>query len=75
MEVIWVTILSEVTNEDKNNKLEDNPDAEVQVIVGSFNVDPRLEFELTREQELDPETAGPLRLSSRRRFLVLVEFR
>jgi len=60
MEVVWVTILSKVANEDKNSKLEEHPEAEVAVVVESFNVMPEMEIELTREQELDPNLAGKL---------------
>ena len=60
MEVVWVTILSKVANEDKNAKLKENPDAEVATIVEPFGVEPGLEIELTREKELDPAMAGTL---------------
>ena len=60
MEVVWVTILSKVANEDKNAKLEQNPEAEVLSVVEPFGVEPGLEIELTREKELDPETSGQL---------------
>ena len=60
MEVVWVTILSKVANEDKNAKLEEHPEAEVLVVVEPFNVEPGLEIELTRQTELNPETSGEL---------------
>ena len=60
MEVVWVTILSKVANEDKMHKLEDNPEAEVVTVVEAHNVDPSLEIELTRQEELDPEMTGSL---------------
>lgn len=57
MEVVWVTILSKVANEDKNQKLEeaaasDEGAIEVITVLESHNVDPSLEIELTREEEL-----------------------
>jgi hypothetical protein len=55
MEVVWVTILSKVANEDKNAKLEENPETEVLTVVEPFNVDPSLEIELTRQAELKGE--------------------
>ena len=60
MEVVWVTILSKVANEDKNSKLKDHPEAEFAVVVEAHNVDPSLEIELTREEELDPDMARKL---------------
>lgn len=52
MEVVWVTILSKVANEDKNAKLKEDPEAEVLNVVESYNVQPELEIELTRQEEL-----------------------
>jgi len=52
MEVIWVTILSKVANEDKNAKIQANEDLEVVEVDKSFAVDPSLEIELTRKAEL-----------------------
>lgn len=52
MEVIWVTILSKVANEDKISKLEQDPTAEVVDIAEPYNVLPDLEIELTRKDEL-----------------------
>lgn len=54
MEVIWVTILSKVANEDKNAMLDESDDApQLTQSVGDFvpEVDPSLEIELTREVE------------------------
>lgn len=56
MEIVWVTILSKVANDDKESRLEERgleEDAEVLEMVESFGVDPTLEIELTREFELD----------------------
>ena len=47
MEVVWVTILSRVANQDEKDG------EETAVISESFGVDPTLEIELTREFELD----------------------
>lgn len=68
MEVVWVTILSKVANEDKNAKLEEaetvalvsgeEPTTEVITVLESHNVTPDLEIELTREEEL--KTDQPL---------------
>jgi len=53
MEIVWVTILSKVANDDKEAKLAENPEAEVLEVVEAFGTDPTLEIELTREFELD----------------------
>jgi Mpv17 / PMP22 family len=67
MEVVWVTILSKVANEDKIAKLEEAEVAaadgegsslEVVTVLESHNVTPDLEIELTREEEL--KTDKPL---------------
>jgi len=60
MEVVWVTILSKVANEDKNAKLKEDPDAEVLSVVESHNVRPEVEIELTRQEELGPKFGGQL---------------
>lgn len=55
MEVVWVTILSKVANEDKNAKLkqaEENAAVETLDVVESFGTRPDLEIELTREVEM-----------------------
>ena len=57
MEVVWVTILSKVANEDKNKKLAEEESAaatvtELVTVVESHNVEPGLEIELTRQEEL-----------------------
>ena len=56
MEIVWVTILSKVANDDKEARLAERgleEDAEVLEVVEPFGVDPTLEIELTREFELD----------------------
>lgn len=60
MEVVWVTILSKVANEDKNQKLSNEAadNVEVSAVAESHNVQPDLEIELTREEEL--KTGQPL---------------
>lgn len=60
MEVIWVTILSKVANEDKNARLKENAEAEVLTVVEARNVQPDLEIEFTREQELGPTLGDQL---------------
>lgn len=60
MEVVWVTILSKVANEDKNAKLKANPEITELPVVESHNVDPSLEIELTRTEELDESKVGNL---------------
>jgi len=57
MEVVWVTILSKVANEDKNAKLAEDPTAEMVCVTESHGVDPSLEIELTREEEMPAEVA------------------
>ena len=51
MEMVWVTILSKVANEDKNEQLKENPNAEFVQVDEEFFVDPALGVELTRELE------------------------
>ena len=58
MEIVWVTILSKVANDDKESKLAENPEAETLDVVEAFGVDPTLEIELTREAELAPVCDG-----------------
>ena len=67
MEVVWVTILSKVANEDKNQKLAEaemdeanggSKTTEVITVLESHNVQPDLEIELTRMEEL--KTDAPL---------------
>lgn len=53
MEVVWVTILSKVANEDKNAKREADEAVETLDIVEPFGTMPELEIELTREAELN----------------------
>merc|ERR1711865_1189045 len=53
MEIVWVTILSKVANDDKESRLEERGLEEDAEVVESFGVDPTLEIELTREFELD----------------------
>lgn len=56
MEIVWVTILSKVANDDKDARVEDadGDDAgSVVKIVEAFGTDPSLEVELTREFEQD----------------------
>jgi hypothetical protein len=60
MEVIWVTILSKVANEDKNARLEGDSNVEVLAVFESHSVTPDLEIELTREEELGPKLGGEL---------------
>lgn len=69
MEVIWVTILSKVANEDKNAKLKEDSGAEVLAVVQSHNVQPDLEIELTREEELGPELGNELAFELPKRVL------
>jgi len=53
MEVVWVTILSKVANEDKVAQLEANPALQAKDVSDEIpEVDPALEIELTREAEL-----------------------
>jgi len=54
MEVVWVTILSKVANEDKNQRLEETHDLNsVKDVDEDFGVSPPLEIELSREKEMD----------------------
>ena len=54
MEMVWVTILSKVANEDKNAQLEQDPTLKFEEIpeeeLDNY-VNPPLEIELTREKE------------------------
>ena len=53
MEVVWVTILSKVANEDKKSLLEENPQIHIKDVSDDIpEVGPALEIELTREAEL-----------------------
>ena len=53
MEVVWVTILSKVANEDKVARMKENPELHAQDVSKSIpEVDPSLEIELAREAEL-----------------------
>ncbi len=69
MEVIWVTILSKVANEDKNIKLKQDPDAEVLAIIESYGVQPDLEIEMTREEELGSSLGEQLAFELPRKVL------
>jgi protein Mpv17 len=54
MEMVWVTILSKVANEDKNAQLESDPSLEFETVPpedSQHYVIPELEIELTREEE------------------------
>jgi len=57
MEIVWVTILSKVANDDKDAKIEAAGDADdggsVLKVIEAFGTDPALEVELTREFESD----------------------
>ena len=53
MEVVWVTILSKVANEDKIAAMKEDESLEVAAVETDFGVDPSLEIELSREQEMD----------------------
>jgi len=54
MEVIWVTILSKVANEDKNKRLEETGDlSAIEDVTADLSVSPPMEIELVREQEMD----------------------
>jgi hypothetical protein len=55
MEVVWVTILSKVANEDKNAKLKEEAIVEQVNVVRDHGVEPALEIELTREDEVGEE--------------------
>ena len=57
MEVVWVTILSKVANEDVNEKLKEHQVVNLEVVVEDVmeSVDPSLEIELTRQVELPSE--------------------
>ena len=62
MEIVWVTILSKVANDDKVAKLDEDPEAEsVLAVLEPFGTDPALEIELTREFELDASLDFDLR--------------
>ena len=52
MEVVWVTILSKVANEDKNAKMAKDPNLELEDVTESFATMPETTIELTREAEL-----------------------
>mmetsp|Transcript_2372 Transcript_2372/g.5049 ORF Transcript_2372/g.5049 Transcript_2372/m.5049 type:complete len:467 (-) Transcript_2372:225-1625(-) len=63
MEVIWVTILSKVANEDKIARQKEAENVETAVVAVNVDelvpeVDPALEIELTREIELDSAPGG-----------------
>lgn len=51
MEMVWVTILSKVANEDKNAQLEKDPETKFEQVQDEFYVDPSVGIELTRERE------------------------
>jgi hypothetical protein len=53
MEVVWVTILSKVANEDKNAKMMADPSLDLEDVSDSFNTTPDAAIELTREAELN----------------------
>ena len=56
MEVVWVTILSKVANEDKNARMKANPELQAKDVSSDIpEVDPSLEIELTREAEVPGE--------------------
>ena len=52
MEVVWVTILSKVANEDKNARMKKDNTLEVEEVGENFNARPETVIELTREAEL-----------------------
>ena len=53
MEVVWVTILSKVANEDKNAKMAKDATLELEQVDGSFTARPETTIEMTREAELN----------------------
>jgi protein Mpv17 len=59
MEVVWVTILSKVANEDKNVKLKEGPDLIAVDAKKSRNVSPPLEIELSLAEELQRKDQEP----------------
>jgi protein Mpv17 len=59
MEVVWVTILSKVANEDKNAKLKVEPDLLEVEVQESMTLSPPLEIELTFAQELKRNDLEP----------------
>jgi len=52
MEVVWVTILSKIANEDKIARLV-SEDKNPAIVETDFGVDPALEIEMSREKEMD----------------------
>ena len=68
MEIVWVTILSKVANDDKEAKMAANPDVETLGVIEPFGTDPALEIELTREFELDTDLAISMDLQQEESF-------
>ena len=52
MEVVWVTILSKVANEDKNAKLANDPTLQIGEVDETFGARPETTIEMTRVEEL-----------------------
>ena len=59
MEVIWVTILSKVANEDKNARLIEEPTLEIGEVNETFGARPETTIEMTRVEELKLSPAEP----------------
>lgn len=53
MEVVWVTILSKVANEDKNAKMAEDSTLKLEEVDSTFSARPETTIEMTREAELD----------------------